>query len=71
MGAQGLGNVAHAIAKMNTRSRDSNQIMDLASREETVKWLMKKGRPQEIVNAAWAFATLGVEAPILFDKTEQ
>jgi very-short-patch-repair endonuclease len=38
--------------------------------EERASFLVENGKPQEIANTAWAFATLNVPAPALFKKID-
>jgi len=39
--------------------------------ERQSKWLVNDGKPQHVANTAWSFATLGYQAPTLFDEIDR
>eukprot|EP00978_Attheya_sp_CCMP212_P005250 scaffold11660_cov49-Attheya_sp.AAC.1 len=70
LGAQGIGNIMHAVGKMNLRNHRTSSIL-FSQVEKHAEWLVKEGKPQAIANTVWACAKLGVESPKLFSQVEK
>ena len=64
--AQVVGAIVHALAKLK---QPDNAIMNKVN-EEAV-WFVKEGDSRAIANTAWAFATLNMTAPELFQEIEK
>jgi len=64
-GARHFAKVMHGLAKLK---QPNNAIMSKVNEE--AEWMVKEGKPREIANAAWSFATMEVKAPELFREIE-
>jgi len=64
--ARSISNIVHAIAKMQLNNQSMEHILNWISQSEVAAQFVKEGKPQEVANTAWAFATLGHDAPKLF-----
>ena len=72
MGTQGAANIVYSIAKMKPRStKETRHVAALISTEENARWMIERGRPQEIANMAWSFAKLGIGSTTLFTEIEK
>ena len=63
--AKTLSTIIHAIAKLGVPWKDVRGISEQVRSRGTV--IAEKGSPQSVANTCWAFAKLGVGAPLLFD----
>ncbi|GMI23284.1 hypothetical protein TeGR_g10581 [Tetraparma gracilis] len=63
-----MANIAHALSKMNERREGGGAVLDAV--EARADFIVETGRPQEIGNVAWAFASLGKGAPKLFSAID-
>jgi hypothetical protein len=68
-GAQAISNITHALAKLEEQSEESGAVLDAV--EERADWFVDQGSPQNIANAAWAFAALNRHAPVLFSAIDE
>ena len=68
--AREASNIIHAIAKMQLRNPGTKRILEWISTPDTAASFVEEGKPQEVVNTAWAFAKLGFDAPDLFAQIE-
>jgi hypothetical protein len=65
-----LANILHAIGKLQIKSTPALSILRWVSTTKVSRTIVEEGKPQEVANTAWSFATLGFKAPKLFDAIE-
>eukprot|EP00978_Attheya_sp_CCMP212_P009561 scaffold22653_cov53-Attheya_sp.AAC.3 len=58
LGAQGIGNIMHAVGKMNLRNHRTSMIL-FSQVDNHGDWLVNEGTLQAIANTVWACVTLG------------
>jgi len=64
-------NIVYGIGKMQLNNNQSaKNILDWMSQAKIAKDFVEKANAQDISNAVWAFATLGIPAPALFANIE-
>ena len=72
MGARAVASILHDIAKLDLVDNQSTEtIFSLFEDDKTAALLFENDDPQDIVNCAWACASLEIESPNLFRLLDQ
>lgn len=72
MGARAVASILHDIAKLDLVDNQSTEtIFSLFEDDKTAALLFENNDPQDIVNCAWACASLEIESPNLFRLLDQ
>jgi len=65
---QNYSNIIHSVAKMRVSAEDASGLVEEVKRKGV--WIVNNGKPREVANTAWAFATMGVDAPDFFEALD-